>query len=582
MAKGDDRMRKWTPKEMASTGLSTAGMRRLKVVDFLSNDSGRQNLECPFKLYYFFGDHFDLSNRRRKNILFIPGGPGVVEKRGSKGKGNGNDRDLQFLEPSHNVVYFHVRGTGLSKIRPSNKYDRFLRADYVAEDIERLRKRILKDDNPWDAIVGHSHGTVIAQRYAYKYGSERVRRLVLAAPAVRSLRDTRRDRIQVTATNLEAIYRYYRSRRNKKQFEAAATTRNVQLLLLEDPSKIDQSTINFSNDFCFLDRQRVERICQKLDRLITELERRYYSLNFVIENYHDLVEQDRAFLPFAYPEIFFQAIRELQFNGVPRPNVQFKPETKNRQIHAATLLGYYLAQRFKPPRKRDHGEPKFEERASFLRNLGPLARGFYLKRLKIAEQDIQQRKERGLKSRRAYYVFGVHDGISRWILKTVDRQVHREGFFRGSDIQQFAFSKSNQKRVSRQLAQRIGTVPTEPLYPWHPGNRRHEVQTLILNGDADAVTAGLQAEDFFQGGIINKAQSVMLKFKGVGHLALSLPVVSKQHDGRNEADPMGILVREFLRQRTAAGFLKDKKVHTIIASLGVSVTHNSVTRNVRK
>ena len=131
------------------------------------------------------------------------------------------------------------------------------------------------------------------------------------------------------------------------------------------------------------------------------------------------------------------------------------------------------------------------------------------------------------------------------------------------------------------MAQRIGTVPTEPLYPWHPGNRRHEVQTLILNGDADAVIAGLQAEDFFRGGIINK-QSVMLKFKGVGHLALSLPVVSKQHDGRNEADPMGILVREFLRQRTAAGFLKDKKVHTIIASLGVSVTHNSVTRNVRK
>jgi len=565
MAKKDSNY-KWSREEMASTGLSTVGMRKLKVLDVIADDSGRKNLQCAFNLYYFFGEDFNLNNKRRKNIIFIPGGPGVVEKRGSMEPRNKNERALQCLEPIHNVVYFHVRGTGLSKIRPWNKYDRFLRADYVAEDIERLRKSILGKTTPWDAIIGHSHGTVIAQRYAYKFGTERVKRLVLAAPAVRSLRDTRGARIQVTAANLMAILRRYRSRRSKAQVETAAKS------LLKSLEFGRQDVIKFSNDFCFLNNQQVKVICRRLHRLSTELERRYYSLSFVIENYKELVRQDRSFLQFAYPECFFQAIRQLQFNGIPKPGLQFKEETKNRQIHAASLIGYYLLQGSKPPTTRRRGDLRFPEHASFFKNLGTLGKGFYQKRLEIAANALDQSTVATPKSRRAYYVFGIHDGISRWFLKIVDRKVHKDGFFRGRDIQQYASGRNKREKVARQLATRIGAVPSEPLYPWHPGNRRHEVPTLILNGDADAVTAGAQAEDFFEGGIVNKERSVLLKFRGVGHLSLSLPVLGSDRTGTDKTDPVGILVSEFLRERTAEDFLDNQKVNNIITSLQVSIT----------
>ena len=40
----------------------------------------------------------------------------------------------------HKVAYLHVRGSGdFHKILQPNKFDRFLRADYVVEDIERVK-----------------------------------------------------------------------------------------------------------------------------------------------------------------------------------------------------------------------------------------------------------------------------------------------------------------------------------------------------------------------------------------------------------------------------------------------------------
>ncbi len=62
---------------------------------------------------------------------------------------------LELLEADgHNVAYLHVRGSGLSQIPQPNKFDRLLRADYVVEDIEKLRVKLLGNDIPWDAIGG--------------------------------------------------------------------------------------------------------------------------------------------------------------------------------------------------------------------------------------------------------------------------------------------------------------------------------------------------------------------------------------------------------------------------------------------
>ena len=560
MAINSSRRNNWTLEEMASTGLSRVGMKKLRVLDLLADDTGRENLKCPFELNYFYGEGFNLRDGRRKNIIFIPGGPGVIEKR----EAPGDDRDLQCLEPNHNIIYFHVRGSGLSKIPSSNKYDRFLRADYVAEDVERLRRQILGKATPWDAIIAHSHGTVIAQRYAYKFGVERVKRLVLAAPAVRSLRDTRGNRIQVTASNLQAILTRYRSRRSKEQLNNAARSLVASLNLDA------QDVIDFTNDFCFLNNKQVKTFCSRLQRLSTELERRYFSLNFVIENYSELVRRDRLFSRFEFPECFYQAIRELQFNGIPMPGVQFKETTKTRQIHAAILIVYYLLQGFKDSRTR-RGEPKFAEGGPFFKHFGTLSRGFYRKRLEIAADVlIRDKAEVFNKSRRAYYVFGIHDGISRWFLKLADREVQSQGFFKGSDIQRYASGTNSRNLVARQLINRIGTVPSEPLYPWHPGSRRHEVPTLLLNGEADAVTAGAQAEDFFEGGIINKKHSLLLTFPGVGHLSFSLPILSPGEAGieNTKIDPIGILVSEFLRERTTSKeFLSNARVRHIMKAV---------------
>src|SRR5215831_19370859 len=113
----------------------------------------------PCKLVYFVGDGFDPTKINRKNILYIGGGPGNIVDR--------KNRDLQFLETNYNVVYFDIRAAGLSFIPIDNSYDRFLRARFVVEDIERLRRETLKDDNrPWDVIYAHSWGTVVAQQYA--------------------------------------------------------------------------------------------------------------------------------------------------------------------------------------------------------------------------------------------------------------------------------------------------------------------------------------------------------------------------------------------------------------------------------
>ena len=118
---------------------------------------------CVFQLAYFLGNGFDPDRKQRRNILYIPGGPGALVDSESR------TATLRLLEKNHNVVYFHPRGMGQSALDGSKEYDQFLRAGYVVEDIEKLRQAVLRS-RPWDAIYAHSWGTVIAQRYAAKYG----------------------------------------------------------------------------------------------------------------------------------------------------------------------------------------------------------------------------------------------------------------------------------------------------------------------------------------------------------------------------------------------------------------------------
>ena len=181
---------------------------------------------------------------------------------------------LELLETiGHKVAYLHVRGSGFSQIPQSNKFDRFLRADYVIEDIERVRLKELGNDTPWDAIWGESHGALIAQKYAYKYGTDKVKKLILIGPPSRS-DETHDPRRKMTVSNLEAILRYYRN--NTSEISTNGNAEND-----------DSATraIRATNDFSFLTDQTIKDIGNKLGTMLKKLEEEFGSINFVIEDY---------------------------------------------------------------------------------------------------------------------------------------------------------------------------------------------------------------------------------------------------------------------------------------------------------
>jgi pimeloyl-ACP methyl ester carboxylesterase len=562
----DKNVTSWSLKEMGSTGLATVNT-RIRVVDVSSDSSGRQPLVCKFYLYYFFGTGFAPQDPKRKNILFIPGGPGEIVNNTS------DNRALDCLEPFHNIVYFHVRGSGLSKLCTSNKYDRFLRADYVVEDIERIRYHVFQNERPWDAIVGVSHGAVIAQHFAHRFGLRGVKKLILAAPPARS-RNTLPFRRRTTTSNLHAIYKVYRSKGRAKTTDKAIPDLILNNILAFDEANKkggdkeprERVIVNFTNDFSFMTPEHVQSVCDQLSRLVEQLERRYYSISFVVENYNYLVKKDRSFRKYPYPREFFYAIKQLQLMGRPFPKITFDGPAKRIQVDSAIIIGYYLTLRRARPKMIKKDKPLAKGAAPLFRALPEIIRNCYLERLEIARKDLTGSSG---KSYRAYYVFGIHDGISRWILEIMKQRINRDGFFKGQAVKEFANRQAvnDGQLVARELANNIGVISTEPIFPWYPGNYRHNVPTLILRGTADAITAGSQAQDFFEDGIMNKAESAVLEFRGVGHTILSLPGMGKI-SGRVA---LGNVIRRFLTKPSPSAYLKDPAVKQTLRAYRVSV-----------
>src|SRR5215813_565620 len=144
MRKNDSR---WSAAEMGSLQPSERrgkaflekDMDKLEIEDVSSDNPDGEELTCEFSLYYSFIKPSNPNNPAPKNVLFIPGGPGtIVELKDldpdKQGKGPRNALEL-LEDDGQNVAYLHVRGSGLSLIPQPNKFDKFLRADYVVEDI---------------------------------------------------------------------------------------------------------------------------------------------------------------------------------------------------------------------------------------------------------------------------------------------------------------------------------------------------------------------------------------------------------------------------------------------------------------
>jgi pimeloyl-ACP methyl ester carboxylesterase len=556
---------RWTLRDMGSLKPSEQkallnkdqGIDKLEIVNLSSDNPSGRKVKCKFSLYYSFIKPSNTNSQTHKNVLFIPGGPGTIFALEDLDPAkHGNVNALELLEADgHNVAYLHVRGSGLSKIPRSNKFDRFLRADYVVKDIERLRLHLLGKDTPWDAIWGESHGSLIAQRYAYKYGTAGVKKLVLLAPPSRSL-ESQRYRRDMMVSNLEAIIKSYRGNasKNKKALEGPQGE-NPNVPNQDEPSK----------DLSFVTDQHIREIKSRFRQTLKELDHLYASMSFVMENYADLKKRDSNLKLFPYPEEFFRALRYLQLYGRPEKNLKFPIRTEQGHFDAALLMAHYLTLPKKRPNARRDRRGTFRRTPSIIRDLSPDRRIAYEKSLEQAQEHILH--DRQLKSRRAYYVFGIYDGISRWILEVMDRQIQKDGFFRSQDM-----APSVIGRVARDLVKKIGTVPGEAIYPWNPGYYKHNVPTLILRGGADAMTAGGQAESFFEDGLANKNGSVLMEIPGMGHLWRdSMPMMVTGGKQREGFKILQTLVKEFLAKPSASTFLNDLEVKEIIDAIGISV-----------
>ena len=108
----------WKRTEMARTGIGNLKAmyenEQDMTVKLNSTDEPSAPQNCneheSFDLYYFKGKNFNPANNTRKTILYITGGPGRIPQ----------PHELLFLEFDYNVVYFHPRGVGLSRIAGSN------------------------------------------------------------------------------------------------------------------------------------------------------------------------------------------------------------------------------------------------------------------------------------------------------------------------------------------------------------------------------------------------------------------------------------------------------------------------------
>src|SRR6266511_3146210 len=117
----------WSPKECSKTILRD-GLEEHTVEQYIDsiNKEGR-----TFPLYYFVKD-LTFENPDKRTVLFAAGGPGQMIL-ASPGE---NFVDMM----GYRVIYFHLRGTGFSQLPPDATFDRYIRTDYVVEDVEKIRR----------------------------------------------------------------------------------------------------------------------------------------------------------------------------------------------------------------------------------------------------------------------------------------------------------------------------------------------------------------------------------------------------------------------------------------------------------
>ncbi len=549
---------RWTSKEMGEPGDLQGTRLKLRLLpddkpfpaQFRCND--KPSL-CEFQLAYFLGDGFDLNKKQRLTILYIPGGPGAIVDPSNRSAA------LRIVERKHNVVYFHPRGTAQSAIDGDRDYDQFLRADYVVDDIEKLRREVLKA-RPWDAIYAHSWGTVIAQRYAAKYGNPKepnakVMSLILSGPVDRHRTGTHGARTQMTLDNLRKIFSYYRSQGAANcQCESSSFLRPIVTDFSDPQISTFGSRLGPSDNFCFMTSELADNIIKQLEKIIPEIDENFGSADFIVDNFETL-KKDASFEKRfeKFPIEFFAALRYLQLSGAPeKGGLVFVADSRNR-VNAALLIAHYLTA--SNPGRCDLKGPLFG---------GAAVDCEYCDRLKAAREE-QRAQLGGRESRRANYVYGVYDGVARWIAVMLEKN----GCFTGKDLEAFANHPNDVKKFGRDQARRIGIVAGERICPWNPEDFRHDVPTLLVKGSRDTVVAGCQAEDFLTHGL-KDGRRVLLEFRGLGH-DMSVGNLYEGSDPSSWSKSFAGLLEDFIKMSAnVAKFRSDGKVRAKLQRLKIT------------
>jgi pimeloyl-ACP methyl ester carboxylesterase len=541
----------WTASEMNSPWINRA----IEDADLMPGTNGCGEEHCKFRLHYFFGAGYN-PERKEKTILFISGGPGdIVDPK---------NRPLSGLEDDYNIVYFDVRGTGLSAIPNSNRYDKYLRARYVVADIERIRQAL--EIEAWAAIYAYSWGTIVAQLYAEE--SEKIaqksqnlaegtpsgkllEKLILSAPVARRHKDTEQDRRAMIRANLEDIFRNYRSPPEQcssifeQNFE-----RRVERAVKGTVSRSNEVFFPEGTDeFCFLSPQAISDVGNKLSEVLEGLDVEYHSMGFVLGGYQDLIKKGSLSKKFPYPQEFYAAIRRLEFmGGAEQPSLPYDDGARRLKFNAALILGYYLTFSDVILRDEDHALNPIngcKPEAPLLKGV-PVMRRFpavkdpsgtrasmglnddndlklywhrrYCRRIDASRGELLL-ESANADSLRARNVFGIYDGLSRVLVGALRREYEsgevKDQCFQGKDIQDVANGTLEVNEALRTEAQKLGYDLSEEICPWAPSEHRHSTPTLILKGNADPVVAGQQAEEIFYNGLTG--DRVLIEFPGVGH-----------------------------------------------------------------
>ena len=431
-----------------------------------------------FDLYYFVYPPRVASNG--KTVLFCAGGPGQIIRPNTL-----ETTHADFLtDNGYNVLHFHLRGCGFSQLPPSGLFDKYLRSRFAVEDIEAIRRDFLGENGSWDAIIGRSYGTILAQRYARRH-VERVNKLILIAPLSRHMFNFSGDAARADAA-FDAL-----------SAEVIKIHRQSLKSIFNSPEKKLQGEFgDLRNDE---ENELIDAVFGNADEpeqkgIFARAEDAFGSIQFIVDAYDDLQKKGllSKYKLDGFSRDFFRCLRDLRLVGSMTGTGS---SLEDRQLTIGKTMVEEVLR--KETEKQSPNEMKAGESSSEL------------------QQHMQD-------SHRVFYTMSVLDGLNPRFLKVFGsgkKDIRQSLKAIGGD------AHSHTKKPVNKWLGMISVDDSANIKPWDPAKYYHGVPTLILKGGADPVTAAGQAEHVFDNALIG--HRTLIEFQNAGH-EISLPAAGEE------------------------------------------------------